>query len=334
MSITDKPPEPFDRDALIDAFVSGDLGRGDMRNFYKEARRGPIYETEGAALEALWRRLADLPAPSLSADARLALQRPAPRTIARYWPAIAACLIAMVGSVTLWLASGNNVAVPAAPVQYVSARAELKSVRLPDGSRVTLSGETAIEVAYSPDERRIRLLRGEALFTVAKDKTRAFVVAAGDGEVRALGTIFNVRLDRRQVSVTVVEGNVAVRANHPARKSEARKLSAGQRLLFAPEQLVGVSGAMMSSVQAIDPAVTIDWTRGELQFSGEPLAAVIAEANRHSQAQIVLLDTALADQPIYGVLHRGDVDGLLSIIDATASEQHRAKRPAAIKLAQ
>lgn len=333
MSITDKPPEPFDRDALIDAFVNGDLGRGDMRNFYEETRRGPIYEAEGAALEALWRRLADLPAPSLSADARLALQRPAPPAIARYWPAIAACLIAMVGSVTLWLASGN-VAGPAAPVQYASARAELKVVRLPDGSRVTLSGETVIEVAYSPDERRIRLLRGEALFTVAKDKARAFVVAAGDGEVRALGTIFNVRLDRRQVSVTVVEGKVAVRAYHPARKSEERKLSAGQHLLFAPKQSAGVSGAMMSSIQAIDPAVTTDWTRGELQFSGEPLAAVIAEANRHSEAQIVLLDKALADQPIYGVLHRGDVDGLLSIIDATASEQHRAKRPAAIKLGQ
>lgn len=333
MSITDKPPEPFDRDALIDAFVSGDLGRGDMRNFYRETRRDPTHEAEGAALETLWLRLADLPAPSLSAHARRALQRPAPPAIARYWPAIAACLIAIVGSVSLWFASGN-IAGPASPVQYASARAELKTVRLTDGSRVTLSGETVIEVAYSPDKRRIRLLRGEALFTVAKDKARAFVVAAGDGEVRALGTIFNVRLDRRQVSVTVVEGKVAVRANHPARKSEERKLSAGQHLLFAPKQSVGVSGAMMSSIQAIDPAVTTDWTRGELQFSGEPLAAVIAEANRHSEAQIVLLDTALADQPIYGVLHRGDVDGLLSIIDATASEQHRAKRPAAIKLSQ
>jgi transmembrane sensor len=84
--------------------------------------------------------------------------------------------------------------------------------RLADGTVVDLNAGADITVDFTPGVRGVRLVRGEAHFTVAKDGARPFVVSVGPIDVRAVGTAFNVRLEPTAVQVLVTEGQVAVDA--------------------------------------------------------------------------------------------------------------------------
>lgn len=91
---------------------------------------------------------------------------------------------------------------------------------LPDGSVVELNAGADLAVEFSSELRGVRLVRGEAHFSVAKDASRPFVVAVGPVKVRAVGTAFNVRFEPAAVQVLVTEGQVAVDA--PLEKADRR----------------------------------------------------------------------------------------------------------------
>jgi transmembrane sensor len=215
---------------------------------------------------------------------------------------------------------------------FVAERAEVRDIRLADGSSLKLSPLTAVEVALGDDKRQLRLVRGEALFSVAHDASRPFVVSIGENQVEAIGTVFNIRVADSQTEVTVVEGRIAVTiANGPNAQPSRRLLGAGEKIRFGRE--IGSQVAVASSTQtATEPAAietATDWTRNELSFDGEPLGDVIAEMNRYGRNDIVLLEPALANVPVYGILHGGDADGLMSIISEIATEQGATRNPVA-----
>ncbi|HSG69924.1 MAG TPA: FecR domain-containing protein, partial [Planctomycetaceae bacterium] len=90
--------------------------------------------------------------------------------------------------------------------------ARIEQRTLEDGSIIKLNRGAVVEEAYTADFRRVRLVRGEAHFEVAKDASRPFVVDVGGVNVRAIGTQFNVRLSQEAVDVIVSEGVVSVKA--------------------------------------------------------------------------------------------------------------------------
>ncbi|HEY8510018.1 MAG TPA: FecR domain-containing protein, partial [Steroidobacteraceae bacterium] len=94
---------------------------------------------------------------------------------------------------------------------YSTGAGQRSSVRLRDGSTLELNSKTRIEVAFTPERRSVRLVEGQAMFHVARDTRRPFIVEAADREIVALGTVFDVRVDQSAVSVTLLEGKVAVR---------------------------------------------------------------------------------------------------------------------------
>src|SRR5690606_23127337 len=90
---------------------------------------------------------------------------------------------------------------------------EHRTFSLPDGSTITLNTNSELKVTYDKDFRNIRLLRGEAHFEVARDLDRPFLVYAGNGLVRAVGTAFTVFIhDPKEVEVTVTHGVIEVSA--------------------------------------------------------------------------------------------------------------------------
>jgi len=94
------------------------------------------------------------------------------------------------------------------PKHYATAIGEIRAVTLADGSRVTLNTASELEISFTRNRRNVRLLRGEAMFEVAKDRARPFVVAADGASMQAVGTIFDVRSERGKVELTVAEGIV------------------------------------------------------------------------------------------------------------------------------
>src|SRR5262249_19085135 len=93
---------------------------------------------------------------------------------------------------------------------YGTERGEHRSVTLAGGSSVELNAVSKIRVRFSTHERAVDLLAGQALFRVAKDATRPFVVVTGDTHVRAVGTQFDVNRKGSRTIVTVLEGRVSV----------------------------------------------------------------------------------------------------------------------------
>ncbi len=119
----------------------------------------------------------------------------------RFFLAASAALIAIASG---WLALRSGA------TTIETDRAERREVVLADGSVVNLAPETALRVNFSVHQRYVVLTRGRALFHVAKDAARPFIVHAGDTNVRAVGTIFGVEQKNQNIIVTVSEGKVAV----------------------------------------------------------------------------------------------------------------------------
>lgn len=173
-----------------------------------------------------------------------------------------------------------------------TATGESRWMTLDDGSRIQLNTETAVAVDYSGTRRDITLLKGEAAFEVAHDSSRPFRVTTANGDVTALGTVFQVRVDESQapkVQVVVSQGRVRVRSG-----VAAAEIAAGEQITYSNEQL----GARAS----VDIKSATAWRRGQLSFIEQPLGGVIAELDRYYRGRIQLASPELASRPVSGVL--------------------------------
>ncbi|MBL8265608.1 FecR family protein [Steroidobacter sp.] len=191
-----------------------------------------------------------------------------------------------------------------------------RTVRLRDGSVVHLDAGTVATVRYTGERRFIELDYGRAMFSVAHDKTRPFVVRAGAAEVVAVGTRFDVHRERSQdaVVVTVVEGKVdvvdrVVSGGGP--QIEAPKqplhLSAGQQVQLAPVRL-------KSKVEAVNARQATSWLRHELAFTGQPLGEVAAQFSRYG-VPIRIEDPALQNYRVNGVFDAYDTESFIIFLE-------------------
>lgn len=180
------------------------------------------------------------------------------------------------------------------PVTYSTALGEQRTEQLPDGTRVTLNTETALQVRYVHGQREVVLQYGEAMFDVVHDAAHPFVVTAGDGSITDLGTRFAVRDDSGTAIVTLLQGRVEI-----ASRDERGQLTPGEQARYG----VRVAGI---SVREVDPAAATAWLHGRLDFNGMPLAKAIADANRYSAIKLRLGDPKLADMSVGGSFRAGD----------------------------
>jgi transmembrane sensor len=164
----------------------------------------------------------------------------------------------------------------------------VRQVSLADQSEVTLDAGSAIAVEFQHGERRVRLLRGAAFFQVTHTG-EPFVVEAAGGEVRVLGTQFEVRDQGEGAQVTVRSGRVAVAA---AKGQRARELTANQQLAYAD----GRSGELL----AVDSDSRLAWRQGWLNYYQVPLAQVIEDLGRYYPGRIVLLEGELGQRKVSG----------------------------------
>lgn len=188
---------------------------------------------------------------------------------------------------------------------------------LPDGSVLEQREGAAVEMAYTPGERRVVLQRGTASFHVAKDATRPFVVEAGNLRVKAVGTVFSVERGERGIEVLVTEGRVAIGTS--AKFSADPSLDALALASVGAGEVAAVTGDVMSapdvSVTKLTPsevATRDEWRVPRLRFSATPLIEVIAEFNERNRRQLVLADDSLAGLQLSGILRADNLDGLLA----------------------
>lgn len=195
--------------------------------------------------------------------------------------------------------------------RYATRIGETKVVPLADGSVVTLNTESEIAVDYTRDERQVRLVQGEALFDVAKDKGRPFYVLAGDTQVRAVGTSFTVKmLPGQPVQVLVREGVV-----------EVKHLGQPDVPVRLPENTKGIAanGAPIVVVNISPSGVTraLAWRMGRISFEGESLKDAAAEFARYSNIRIVIDAPDVENQTVAGLFTSNDPIGFAKAVSAS-----------------
>lgn len=250
----------------------------------------------GAAFERATELWTALPGAVLcmEAERRIHARAPAPaptRHAVMHRPALAlaASVLLVLGIGTIWWSAAPGPG-------YATAIGEQKVAVLEDGSRIALNTDSRVDIEFTSGTRTIRLDHGEAMFEVAHNAARPFIVTAGDKQVRAIGTVFLVRRDGDSVSVTLIDGKVSV-TDLSRRAGTATNASA----VLAPGQRFTASGAGRPVIDTESAEIATAWRRGQAIFRDTPLAEAVAELNRYGGTKLVVTDPRLAALPISGV---------------------------------
>jgi transmembrane sensor len=205
----------------------------------------------------------------------------------------------------------------------------MQKLTLPDGSVVRLNTDSRVEVDFVPEARWVRLVRGEAHFTVAKNPLRPFLVEAGGVALRAVGTAFNVRIQPEAVEVLVTEGKVRVIAAAPAGDAVAPPAVAASRpeipLLTAGERVVipaaavpgdGRGAVPVAKMAPADVERALAWQERRLEFVAAPLAEIVAEFNRYNRFQLSVVDPALAARRFGGSFRADEPETFVRLLES------------------
>jgi ferric-dicitrate binding protein FerR (iron transport regulator) len=250
---------------------------------------------------------------------------PAADTVRRRWQgaarrALLAASLAAAG-VTAWL-----IIAPPGQQELSTRAGERREITLADGSVVDLSPNTDLRVRYRPQERLLDLENGEALFHVAKNRDRPFIVRSASTRVRAVGTIFRVERTSQNVRVTVVEGRVAVSEEppgwHPA-------WHPGPQLpllsLVANEQVSIDLAGVVSPVHRIEDSPGAAANANHLVIRDETVAEIAHRFNLHNRIQIEVSDPALAARRISGIFRTDDPQSFVAFLQV-AADVHVSQR--------
>ena len=231
-------------------------------------------------------------------DAALSRKKLKPPVFERLRPALAfgafAAAVLAIVTTGLWMERAGVIS---------TGVGEQRLVQLADGSTVRLDTDSRIKIRYARDERLIDLQRGQALFKVASDRSRPFVVLADDTRVEAVGTVFDVRRGETDVRVTLVEGVIEVGGVKPAPGVSPQRLTAGQQ---------GRRFEGGFSTQLVDAQAATSWAEGRIILRNTPLEDAVFEVNRYLTDKIVLDTPRLRAVGVNGVFRTGDRDAFVS----------------------
>lgn len=196
---------------------------------------------------------------------------------------------------------------------YRSAVGEIRSFDLPDGSHVLLGSNSALDVEYDATTRRVRLLRGEAVFAPAPtgtDEPRSFVVATAGGSMTALGTRYAVRRqDAGHAWIGVLQHRVEVALDRaPGSGAPNATLLTGESATYSH------AGGIVRS--QIEPARGAAWAEGYLIFDGEPLDIALQRIGEFQPGQLILANRGAARRPVHALFHLDNLDGALATLCA------------------
>lgn len=309
-----------------------DVSEKDLAAFREWAQRSPAHQKEIAELGQLWEDLNVLTcmdeairqADTASSELRSKRAR-------RQWQkriltsGAIACTLAMVWFTPALRSVFQQEQTPltAAPPMLKSAIGQQQTHILKDGSVVTLNTDSMVEVDYSAKQRKVRLLKGEALFTVAEDKNRAFSVFANDGVISALGTEFSVRLQADKINVIVAEGTVELSTfaltsvTEPAVSGLIQPVPMESLAVLKAGQAAEIKDQKASIRLMRDEAIkaALSWKDGLLVFNGESLQQVINEVSRYTPLNIIIDDPQLQALRIGGVFNSGDTAMLFRTLE-------------------
>jgi transmembrane sensor len=299
MAIFERPEQRASREAHAwQARLRGEPGQRDRDKFQRWYGADPANSAAFDRISADWTEAYGQLARTNVGRARIGLPERSRQFRPRRYALAAA-------SLALLFAIGMLVIRPGSPRTEIFATAigEIRTVTLPDDSRVTLDTHSRLAVRFRSEERRVELQEGRARFFVRPQAGRSFVVEAGEGEIVVSGTVFDVSLAGDGATVALIEGGLEVHVSASATaETGRRRLQVGERVVLRPQ------GQLQEGTPASN--AELSWPSGMLEFRNTPLRDAIAEANRYSSRQITISDPSIGELRVTGTFRAGDTAGL------------------------
>ena len=222
---------------------------------------------------------------------------------------IVAALGAIAATVVVGIEVGNNLGVSSQTLVLKAPPGQTRSFRLADGSSVNLNAGSVMRVEFNRVSRRVVMADAEAVFDVAHDAKRPFLITSGDREVRVVGTMFNLRQRGDDMALSVRRGIVEVR---PVDQPGARpvRVTVGQQLVHSRGQ-----GATLAEDSRAEAAFA--WTTGQLIYRDRPLEEVAGAVSRRFDVTVTT-DPSAASLRFSGVLVLDNAPDVLRRIEAFA----------------
>lgn len=242
------------------------------------------------------------------------------------WPRLtpilkSVALAASIGfiAIFLWLAKPMKVE----KNSYATLVGQQLDATFNDGSTIRLNTNSLIETEFTDDKRIIKLIKGEALFEVAHDPKRPFIVYAGNRLVQAIGTKFIVHLQSENIQVTVTDGKVKMsKVALNTKLSDIKELNSTiiqkDDIFIAKGEKVTAGSNQAPKLSRIKPENIkreLSWLDGKLIFDNERLFDVIKEINRYDDIEIMLNDPSLHNIRISGRFDLGNSESLIEAIE-------------------
>ncbi|GAB5537098.1 MAG: FecR family protein [Rubricoccaceae bacterium] len=283
---TPLPPEDRDLRAArqLDA---GEMGSDSLLSALASFRAQPA-DVDAQTADRIWAQIDVATRPAAPARSRPAADRQPTRGLRlvrsrTFVRALAAAVVVALG-LTLWMLQASSTDLVA------EAGATMLEVASPDGSTIVLRPHSRL--TRTDDDGRQYQLDGEAYFAIARDEANPFSVETPTGEVRVLGTEFNVSTWGERTTVFVSEGRVEL-----ASGGEAVELTVGQAAWASADGVARDSAAVAEAY--------LDWRTDRLVFDRE-LARNVADELAQHLGRDVVLPADVAAETISGTITLDD----------------------------
>lgn len=176
---------------------------------------------------------------------------------------------------------------------------------LPDGSQLTLGPDSAVQIAFSPTQRRVNLIDGMALFEVAGDRGRPFQARTGPLLATAdAGISFEVRRNGGRSFVGADAGRVSIAVD--GARDEPDILATGDWLAIGPGTESQKGQREAGQVAA--------WRQHLLIADKERIDSIVAEVARWQSARILIPEPGLASLRVSGLYDLRDPRAALEAV--------------------
>lgn len=180
-----------------------------------------------------------------------------------------------------------------------------QTVKLPDGGKIILNSNTAIDVKYTAKKRDIILRKGEIWIETQHDvKNRPFTVYTQQGQAQALGTKYLVKIDQKDSQIAVLKGAVKVQPK-----------TNNQYVIITKGQKISINQYNLHSVEYFDHS-EIGWTKGLIMVNEIPLSEFVQKL-RPYQSALIYLDPEVSNIKISGTFPIANMAQLYEMLENT-----------------
>lgn len=185
--------------------------------------------------------------------------------------------------------------------EYTTVAEETEMVRLVDGSMIRLGPESWFSTGGEDSEREATL-EGEAFFAIRADEARPFRVVTKAGTAWVLGTRFHLAALGEELSITVVEGRVAL-----AGPDSEVWVGAGQATSL-------VRGQPQAVVEALPMSTIAPWLEDYLVFQDTPLAVALAEVEERYGIEVMVESRTLLDRTLTMWFYAKPLEEVMTVV--------------------